>query len=271
MEHTARGVGAVAGAVPGLVVVGVLLAYAVAAALERRGRGWSLWRAGSFALGAVLLATAVLPPLAPWAHRDLRGHMVQHLLLGMMAPLALVLGAPVTLLLRRVPVAVGRRISAVLKSRFVQRLTHPATALAVDTGGLYLLYLTPLYGAIHGRPLLNAALHLHFLAAGYLFAASIAGPDPAPHRPRFRVRLAVLFVAMAAHATLAKTMYAYGWPRGAGHDAAQIRDAAQIMYYGGDAAELLLAVALFASWRGWKRRRPAKRRTRFGPGLRTAS
>lgn len=159
--------------------------------------------------------------------------MIQHLLLGMLAPLGLVLGAPATLLLRSVSVPTARRISAVLRHGVVRRITHPITALALDVGSLYLLYLTPLYALTRSHPLLHGAVHVHFLAARYLFAFSIAGPDPAPHRPHLRVRLAVLSGAIAAHSTLAKLMYAYGLPRGAGHDPAQIQDAAQIMYYGG--------------------------------------
>lgn len=254
MEHGLQG----AGVVLWLMLAALLSTYLAAALRQRRrGRAWSAWRMLSFTLGIVLVAVASAPGAASWAHQELRGHMARHLLLGMLAPLALVQGAPATLLLRSVAVSTARRISALLRHHLVRRLTHPVTALVLDAGGLYLLYLTPLFSVVHARPLLSAALHVHFLAAGYLFAASIAGPDPAPHRPRFAVRLAVLFAAIAAHGTLAKVMYAYGWPRGTGHGLAQIREAALLMYYGGDVAELLLAVALFASWyrrngrRGW--------------------
>ena len=55
---------------------------------------------------------------------------------------------------------------------------------------------------------LHRLVHLHFLAAGYLFAYSIAGPDPAPHRPSVPARLVILGVAIAAHALLAQLLYA---------------------------------------------------------------
>lgn len=60
---------------------------------------------------------ALLPPLAPFVHGDFRGHMAQHLLIGMYAPLALVLGAPVTLLLRALPAHRARRSAGLLRSR----------------------------------------------------------------------------------------------------------------------------------------------------------
>ena len=188
------------------------------------------------------------PPLSGWAHHDLRGHMVQHLLLGMFAPLGLALGAPGTLLLRNVPVEVARRIVAFLHTRLVRILTHPATAALLDVGSMYVLYLTPLYALSLSNPLVHVLLHVHFVLAGYLFTWSIAGPDPAPHRPGMLTRLAVLVVAMGAHASLGKIMYGYGYPRGTRAGLAEIQAAAQWMYYGGDLAELLLAIAFFAMW-----------------------
>jgi putative membrane protein len=202
----------------------------------------------SFTVGSALLVIAFSPPMVEWGHSDLRGHMSQHLLLGMFAPIALMLGAPGTLLLRSVPVTVARRIVDVAASMPVRCLSHPVTALALNVGALYLLYLTPLYQMSFREPGLHLWLHLHFVLAGYLFCWSIAGPDPAPHRPGMRLRLVVLFVAIAAHTVLGKLMFAYGFPRDAGHDPAEIEGAAQLMFYGGDIAELLLALVFFAAW-----------------------
>jgi putative membrane protein len=258
--HGAGSGSAAAAAVVWLLLAAALGLYLAAAFRQRHGKGWSAWRIASFAAGTALLAAAVAPPVSAWAHHDLRGHMAQHLLLGMFAPLALVLAAPVTLLLRTVPVSAGRRVARLLGSAPVRRLTHPATAVLLDVGALYLLYLTPLFAATLHSSVLHAVVHLHFFLAGSLLAWSIARPDPGPHRPPFRTRLLALLAAIAAHSTLAKLMYAYGWPRGTGFDLAEIRAAAQWMYYGGDLAELLLAVALFASWyraagRRWLRER----------------
>lgn len=275
MEGSAHGTGgnATIALLLWLMLAAMLGVYLVAAARQRRvARNWNGWRTASFVVGIVMLALAVSPPLTALAHHDLRGHMVQHLLLGMLAPLALVLAAPVTLALRTLTVHVGRRVSALLRSRPLHTIAHPVTALVLNVGGMYLLYLTPLYAATLTSPLLHGLVHLHFLAAGYLFAGAIAGLDPAPRRPGPRTRLAVLFIAIAAHSTLAKLMYAYGWPRGTPHDLDQIRAAAQLMYYGGDLAELLLAVALFASWyRASGRRYERLRSLRVSGRVMTAS
>ncbi|WP_420456986.1 cytochrome c oxidase assembly protein [Rubrivirga sp.] len=239
-----------------LLVTGGSVAYLSAARAERRaGRRWSRSRVTAFAVGAGLLAVAALPPVVAFAHHDLRGHMVQHVLVGMLAPLGLVLGAPVTLVLRTLSVPAARRVAAALRSRPVRVLSHPATAALLNVGGMAALYATPLYAATLSSPALHHAVHTHVLAAGCLFTwAVLAGPDPAPHAPPMRTRLGVLLVSVAAHATLGKLMYGHLLPLGTPHGPDEIRAAAQLMYYGGDLAEGLLAVALFATW--YRRRGP---------------
>lgn len=246
---------------PLLLVAALLSLYLLAAVRQRRERRcWSLWRMASFASGASLLALALSPPLAAFAHHDLRGHMLQHLLLGMFAPLGLILGAPLALALRTLPRGAARSLARALGSTPFHFLSHPFTALILNSGGMALLYLTPLYAHTLNNAVLHYALQLHFLAAGALFTWAIAGPDPAPRRPNLRTRLVALFLAIAAHATLAKLMYIQLWPAGAPHSPAQIRAAAQLMYYGGDLAELLLAVALFAAWYRHEQRLSSNRR-----------
>jgi putative membrane protein len=235
---------ALAVAVGGGVYLAGMLAFRT-----RRGRAWSAWRATSWLGGTALVAVALTPVVAEVATEP-QGHMVQHLLLGMLGPLGLVMGAPVSLLLGAAPPAVGRAVGRVLRSRTFHVVGHPLFAASVHVGGLFALYLTPLYAAATQHTLVHHLVHLHFLAAGYLFAWSIAGPDPAPRRPGIAMRTVVLVVAAGAHSYLGKLLYAGAGelPRGAGHGVADVEVAAQWMYYGGDVAELLLAAALFSTW-----------------------
>ncbi|MCF2127883.1 cytochrome c oxidase assembly protein [Strepomyces sp. STD 3.1] len=241
---------------PALVLLAAVCTYLL---LVRRARhrnpvlGWSRWRTGCFLGGAVLLGAALLPPVVSFAHEDFRGHMVQHMLIGMYAPLALVLAAPVTLLLRNLPAARGRQLTATLHSAPARVIAHPAVALALSTGSLAVLYFTPLYNATMGNPAAHWLLHAHFLLSGCLFAYVIAGPDPAPSRPTVRARLVYLGVAIAGHAVVSQLMYGGLWVD-IHAPIPQVRAGAEIMYYGGDIAELLLAAALVATWRPEPRR-----------------
>ncbi|MFG2635464.1 cytochrome c oxidase assembly protein [Streptomyces sp. NPDC048362] len=238
-----------------LVLLAAAGLYLLAAGRARRRNpalGWSPWRSASFLAGLALLGVALLPPLAPAAHSDFRGHMAQHMLIGMYAPPALVLAAPVTLLLRVLPARRARRVTALLHSRAARVAAHPVMALALSVGTLAVLYFTPLYNTVMAHPAGHWPLHAHFLASGFLFAYVIAGPDPAPARPGVRARLVCLGVAIAVHALIAQAMYG-GFFVDIHAPVAQVRQGAEIMYYGGDIAELLLAGALVATWRPERR------------------
>jgi putative membrane protein len=247
---------------PGLALPALLLLSAAGGYLLLAHRAsrrnpvlrWRRWRAVSFLTGLALLGAALLPPLARFASDDFRGHMAQHLLIGMYAPLALVLGAPVTLLLRTLPAARGRQLTALLHSRPARMVVQPVFALLLSAGSLIALYFTPLYNVSMQHPGGHWLLHLHFLLSGCLFAHVVAGPDPAPSRPGVPARLVVLGVAIAAHAVVSQLMYGGYWVD-IHMPIAQVQGGAELMYYGGDIAELLLAAALVASWRPARRPR----------------
>jgi putative membrane protein len=263
-SHPAGG-GALDVALPVLALLVCAGGYLLLASRARRRnpvRAWSAWRTGAFCAGVVLLAVALLPPVAPFAHRDFRGHMAQHLLIGMYAPLALVLGAPVTLVLRAVSAPRARRLTAVLHSGPARLLTRPAVALSLSAGSLPVLYFTPLYDTVTAHPAGHWLLHAHFLLSGCLFAHAVAGPDPALARPGVPARLAWLGCAIAVHAVAAQLMYGGFWVH-VDAPASEVRGGAEIMYYGGDIAELLLAAALVATWRPG--RRPFARPVPLGP------
>jgi putative membrane protein len=265
-------------AVPHVLLLAVLSAAACAYLLAARrararnpARGWSAWRSASFAGGLAVLAVALLPPLGTAAHTDFRGHMAQHMLVGMYAPPALVLAAPVTLALRTLPPAGARRVTALLHSRPARLVTHPAVALVLSTGTLGLLYFTPLYDTAMSHPVGHWLMNAHFLASGCLFAHAVAGPDPAPARPGVPARLVYLGIAIAAHALIAQAVYG-GFFVHIHAPVDQVRQGAEIMYYAGDIAELLLAVALVATWRPERRgRRPGTHPTVAPPGRPPAS
>ena len=250
-EHPGLGAGPLVVAALAIAAAAAYLALVLTA--RRTGRGWDARRSVSFLTGCAL----VVP--AGWAGAALGGfpgHMVVHLLVGMLAPVALVLGAPLTLALRAVPARRARTLTYLLRSRPVGVLTVPWVALTLDVGGLWVLYCTPLFDVMMRSPAVGVLVHVHVLLAGCLFAWTVAGPDPVPTRPSVPRRLLVLAVAVAAHSVLAQLLYA-GILVDVHVPAPERMAGAQLMYWFGDLAEVALALAVLGRWRPAPRQAPA--------------
>lgn len=206
---------------------------------------WPPWRAISWHAGLAIAAFALIGPIADAAHADFRAHMLGHLLLGMLAPILLVLGSPVTLALRALSVARARQSVRVLSSRPLWLLSHPVTASVLNVGGVVALYRTDLFSLMHEHAAVSVLVHIHVLAAGYLFTAAMIGVDPIAGRPSYRFRMVVLVAALGIHAALAKSLYASP-PAGVPIDRAET--ASKLMYYGGDVIDMALITILCWQW-----------------------
>ncbi|WP_245208130.1 cytochrome c oxidase assembly protein [Sediminibacillus dalangtanensis] len=211
----------------------------------RRQRRWSILRTCSWSAGCMLAGIAVAGPLAVLAQHSFFFHMLGHLLVGMLAPLLMVLGAPLTLLLRALPVYYARRVSWLLRSRPFSLFTDPAFATVLNIGGLWILYTTGFYEAMHQSLLLHIFIHLHVFIAGYLFTASMVYIDPTPHRAGYRYRASILLAALAGHAILAKYLYANP---PAQVSTSEAEAGSMLMYYGGDFIDAVLIFLVCLHW-----------------------
>lgn len=168
--------------------------------LRRRGDRWPWGRSVAWAggLGVVLYSLSG----APGVYDDtlFSIHMVQHMLLSMVAPIPLALGAPATLALRTLPARPRGWLLAVLHSRVVRVLSFPVTGMVLLVGSLPVLLFTPLYAYSLAHPWFHDLVHVHFLVAGCIFFWPILGLDPIPHRPPHWMRLLALIVMMPMHA-----------------------------------------------------------------------
>jgi putative membrane protein len=213
--------------------------------LQRRGDSWPLLREASFILGSMAVLAALLVQLPVG---EFIGHMAQHLLVGMAAPLLLVLGRPLTLALRALPVGEVRRLLLkVVHSRAAAVVVFPPVAGLLDVGGLWLLYRTTIFAETHERPWLHAAVHAHVLVAGVLFTSAVCQLEPVRRRYSLTLRASSLVAAAAAHAVLAKSLYATP-PPGTHFPIADVARGAQLMYYGGDLIEVAIALVVAMQW-----------------------
>ena len=192
-----------------LAVVGLGLALYVKGllVLRRRGDAWPVGRTVSWMLGLVLIAWAGIGGLSQYAHVLFSAHMVSHMVLSMVAPIFLVLGAPVTLALRTLPgprqageVSPRGLLTTFLHSGFARLVTHPLVGPALFVGSLYGLYFSPVFGRLMDSHWGHAAMQLHFVAVGTLFFYVLVGIDPSPRSLPSIVRFGLLMVTIPFHA-----------------------------------------------------------------------
>jgi putative copper resistance protein D len=152
--------------------------------------------------GLAVLLAALIGPLDAAVATSFSAHMVQHLLLTMVAAPLLLLGAPVTLAIVAWPGAPRRALLAVVRSGPARLLTHPVVAWALFFGVLWGVHLTGVYDAALRNPTLHALEHVALLVTALLFWMPIVRADPAPSRLSYPARILYLFVAMPAMAFL---------------------------------------------------------------------
>ncbi|MFE3033213.1 cytochrome c oxidase assembly protein [Streptomyces canus] len=174
--------------------------------LRRRGDSWSMGRTVSYVLGVLSIGLMMCTKLNDYGMVMFSVHMVQHMVISMLSPILILLGAPVTLALRALPVAgKGRKgprelLLALLHSRYMRIITHPAFTIPLFIASLYALYFTPIFDSLMGSKTGHVAMMVHFLAVGVVFFWPIIGVDPGPHRPGYLMRMLELFAGMPFHA-----------------------------------------------------------------------
>ncbi|MGH3595984.1 MAG: cytochrome c oxidase assembly protein [Mycobacterium sp.] len=187
----------------------VLAAVYLAAVLRlrRRGDDWPRGRTLSWVLGCVVLLFATSSGVGRYMPAMFSVHMAAHMLLSMLVPILLVLGAPVSLALRALPAAgrgdpPGMRewLLAALHSRLSQFLTNPAVATVLFVAGFYGLYFGGIFDAAVGSHVGHVAMNVHFLLSGYLFYWVVIGVDPTPRPIPPLAKVAVVFASLPLHA-----------------------------------------------------------------------
>ncbi len=191
----------------GLLVIAVALYIKGVMVLTKRGDKWPVGRTISFAIGISTIDFATSGGLGLYAHFSFSWHMIAHMTLGMIAPIAIVLSAPITLALRTLPQGrnseergIRGTLLSALHSRYSSIVVNPVGALVIFDGSLFLLYFTSLFGTLMNTHAGHLVMNIHFLLAGFLFFHVIIGVDPNPKRPPFLVRIVTLLAAMSIHA-----------------------------------------------------------------------
>ena len=175
--------------------------------LRRRGDAWPVGRTVGWLCGCAALLFATSSGLGRYMPAMFSMHMIAHMWLSMLVPILLVLGAPVTLALRALPVA-GRGdppgprewLLAALHSRVSKFLTQPVVATVIFVAGFYGLYFGGLFDAAVDKHGAHILMNVHFLLSGYLFYWVTIGVDPAPRQIPQLGKVGMVFASLPLHA-----------------------------------------------------------------------
>jgi cytochrome c oxidase assembly factor CtaG len=175
--------------------------------LRRRGDAWPVGRTVAWFCGCAALLIGTSSGIGRYGPAMFSVHMGQHMILSMLVPILLVLGGPVTLALRALPVAGRSRppgprewLLAAVHSPPARILTHPLVTVPLFVGSYYALYFSGLFAAALPEHAAHVFMNAHFLLTGLLFFWPIVGIDPAPRRLPPAARMGVLFTSVPFHA-----------------------------------------------------------------------
>jgi putative copper resistance protein D len=233
--------------------------YAVAVRrLRLRGRRWAPGRTACYLLGLVIVALATQSGLAAEDTTSFSAHVIQHLLLGMLAPVLLALGAPITLALQASGRPARRRLLRLLHSRAVWIISHPITAWFLFGGSMFALYFTNLYADTLHNTGLHLLVHLHFVLAGSLFFWPVVGIDPTPHRLPYAGRLLYVLIALPFHTIIGVALVTQRKLIAPGLSLTDQQNGAGILWSAGEALGLIAMFVVVWQWMGAEEREAAR-------------
>ena len=189
-----------------VALFGLVSYFLGVARVHRRGDKWQWFRSVNWVIGLLVLTYITSGPPSVYGRVLFSAHMVDHMALTMVAPIFLVLGAPVTLALRALPPrgdgSRGPRewLLVFVHSRFSEVVTHPIFAAANFAGSIVLFYYSDLFGFAMREHVGHELMIVHFLLTGYIFILSMIGTDPLPRRAPYPMRLLLLLATMGFHA-----------------------------------------------------------------------
>jgi cytochrome c oxidase assembly factor CtaG len=189
-----------------LLVAAALYGYGVIR-LRQRGDHWPPGRTIAFVLGGIgSIAAVTVTGIEAYDDTLLSVHMVQHMVLSMVGPIFLALGAPVTLALRVLRAHPRRVLLSVLHSRAIRVLTFPLVAFGIFIANPFILYFTNLYRLSLEHAWLHELIHVHFIVTGCLFFWPLLGLDPLPNRWPYPARALLMVLSVPFHTVLGLTI-----------------------------------------------------------------
>ena len=238
--------------------------------LAARGDTWPVGRTLAWCVGgAGTIAIALLSALGTYDTVLFSVHMVQHILLSMIAPVLMAVGAPITLLLRNLGALGRKRVVGILHSWPIRVLTWPPLGAALMIANPYLLYMTGLYPLSLENEWVHNWVHVHFVLTGCVYFWPLLGLDPMPTRLPHYLRMLLIFITVPFHAFLGVIImgspeliaedwylaFNRAWPPSPVEDQ---NIAGGIMWAAGDLISLVILSVFFVQWYQHSQREAAR-------------
>lgn len=216
--------------------------------LARRGRRWPVARTASFCTAEVFLAVATLSGVSAFDDVSFTDHVVQHVFIGMAAPIFLALSAPVTLALQASNRRVQTGILKVVHSPVGKVFSNPAVTWGIYGVSLFAYYFSSLYAYSLHHPVFHDLVHVHMLLAGSLLIWPAIGIDPLPKRMSHGMRMLYLLLALPFHTILGMALESQTTPIAAGMSLGDLHTGGALMWVSGEALGLICTLAIFVQW-----------------------
>lgn len=216
--------------------------------LAARGRKWPVTRTISFCLGEFALTLALVSGLDAFDDVSFTLHTVQHILIGMVAPILFALSAPITLALQASSRRVQTTILKVLHSPVGKALSNPFVTWPLYGVSLFAYYFSSLYVDSLNNPTLHQFIHLHMLIVGCLFIWPAVAIDPLPRPMGHWIRMLYLLLAMPFHTILGMALESQTTPIAPGISLSDLHAGGGLMWIAGEAIGLLGTLAIFVQW-----------------------
>jgi cytochrome c oxidase assembly factor CtaG len=241
------------------VVFAGLYLWGVARVARRHpARPWAAWRTGMFLGGLAVIVLATESGIGAYDDVLFWDHMVQHLMLIMAAPVLLIFGQPITLLMHASRNPLHTWTKRVVRSKVASFLTWPAFGAVAYTVAVAGAHLTSLASDVETNPTLHDAEHAVFLIVGYLFFLPILGKEPIRWRLSYPVRFVILVLIMPVDTFTGLVLGNGGSgtpgivagprPSWAPNPVSDLHAGGAVMWVGGDALMFGLMMLVFLMW-----------------------
>ncbi len=241
-----------------VILAGLYLWGVVRVARRHPARRWPAWRTGLFLAGLAVVVLATESGIGVYDDVLFWDHMVQHLMLIMVAPPLLIFGQPITLLMHASRNPLHSWVKRILRSPVASFLTWPVFGCVAYAAAVMGAHLTNFANLVQSNQVAHNAEHVLFLVVGYLFFLPILGREPIRWRLSYPVRFVILVLMMPVD-TFTGLMLGYGSagtpgvpvgprPAWAPLPVSDLHDGGAVMWIGGDAIMFGLMMLVYLMW-----------------------